>query len=85
MADAGQDSKRHSGDNAHHDHGVHQGDKQDASGVGHVTEKKHGAGKGNWGSLSDEREGAPHKDTVEVKVKTLSAEEFEAAKKAAGQ
>ncbi|KAL4435470.1 hypothetical protein ABPG77_006232 [Micractinium sp. CCAP 211/92] len=49
------DAQRHDGDHRHHVERSKEVrmDRKDGTGRGHITEKKGGAGKANWGSLAD--------------------------------
>ncbi|KAL4419760.1 hypothetical protein ABPG75_006858 [Micractinium tetrahymenae] len=91
------DAQRHVGDVRHHTERAKDErlDRKDGTGRGHETEKKGGAGKGNWGSLEDtievaiedEADTGPDavspRDFVEnEKVKTLDEYEAEKAQKA---
>ncbi|KAI3425170.1 hypothetical protein D9Q98_008941 [Chlorella vulgaris] len=55
---ASQDATRHQNDLQHHSERAKDVrlDRKDATGRGHETEKKGGAGKANWGTLNDEVE-----------------------------
>ncbi|KAL4856971.1 hypothetical protein ACK3TF_002668 [Chlorella vulgaris] len=55
---ASQDATRHQNDLQHHSERAKDArlDRKDATGRGHETEKKGGAGKANWGTLNDEVE-----------------------------